>query len=100
MQDLFASAQGERLDLPDADVRIYAHALSPPDADTAFQALLKQTRWLDLTVVVWGKTHPQPRRVAWHGDPGTSYGYSGAKVEPLPWTPLLDKLRRRMESIT
>jgi alkylated DNA repair dioxygenase AlkB len=100
MQDLFASEEGERLDLPDADVRLYAHALSPADADTTFQALLKQTQWLDFTVVVWGKTHPQPRRVAWYGDPGTSYGYSGAKVEPLSWTPLLDKLRRRMESIT
>ena len=100
MDDLFATTGLERLDIPDAEVTFLAHALGAQDADVAFDALLKQTLWLDLSVTVWGKTHAQPRRVAWHGDPGTSYGYSGAKVAPLPWTPLLSKLRRRVEVLT
>lgn len=100
MINLFDNEKEERLPLPDADVRFFAHALSLEDADIAFNALLKQTKWLDKKVVVWGKQFQQPRQIAWHGDPGTSYGYSGSRVDPAPWTPLLEKLRRRVESIS
>ncbi|MEZ6019168.1 MAG: hypothetical protein R3F17_03445 [Planctomycetota bacterium] len=35
---------------------------------------------------------------AWHGDPGTGYAYSGLRLEPKPWTPVLSELRTRLES--
>ena len=40
----------------------------------------------------------QPRLSAWHGD--LSYRYSGIRLEPQPWSPLLARLRRRIEAIT
>jgi alkylated DNA repair dioxygenase AlkB len=51
-------------------------------------------------ITVFGKTHPQPRLVAWHGDPGASYTYSGIHHEPVPWTPLLQGLREKVEDIS
>jgi alkylated DNA repair dioxygenase AlkB len=41
-----------------------------------------------------------PRLVAWHGDPGTAYTYSGTLHEPLPWTPVLQSIRDRVQGLT
>jgi len=46
---------------------------------------------------MWGRTLPQPRLTAWYGDPGRSYAYSGLRLDPLPWTPLLLDIKTRVE---
>jgi alkylated DNA repair dioxygenase AlkB len=35
-----------------------------------------------------------PRLSAWYGDPGAIYSYSGLRLEPLPWTPVLLEIRQ------
>lgn len=101
MGDLFSSVSGEpeRIPLPDADLLYFEHALSRNEAATYFNELRAQTQWREEEVVVWGKRHKQPRLVAWHGDPGTTYSYSGSVLRPLPWTPTLSKLRGRVEEL-
>ena len=47
---------------------------------------------------MWGKKHPQPRLIAWYGDPGRTYTYSGIEMRPLPWTHLLQHIRLKVES--
>ena len=42
---------------------------------------------------MWGKTFPQPRLIAWSGEVGTSYTYSGIHLHAHPWTPLLRELK-------
>jgi alkylated DNA repair dioxygenase AlkB len=37
-----------------------------------------------------------PRLTAWHGDPGAVYTYSNIRMEPEPWTPLLESIRDRV----
>ncbi|MFC5460122.1 alpha-ketoglutarate-dependent dioxygenase AlkB family protein [Massilia niabensis] len=64
--------------------------------DAVFARLLAETPWRAETVVVFGKRHPQPRLTAWYGD--ASYTYSGLRLEPLPWTPLLLELRTAVEA--
>jgi len=54
-------------------------------------------RWEQPLVRVYGRLHRVPRLVAWVGDPGCSYRYSGHRHLPLPWTPELDELRDRLE---
>lgn len=44
-------------------------------------------------VVVFGRRHPTPRLVSWHGDPGCTYAYSGRTFAPNDWTPALRRLR-------
>ena len=64
--------------------------------DVVFARLLAETPWRAETVVVFGKRHLQPRLTAWYGD--ASYTYSGLRLEPLPWTPLLLELRAAVEA--
>jgi alkylated DNA repair dioxygenase AlkB len=40
-----------------------------------------------------GKSIYAPRLVAWYGDEGAVYKYSGHRNIPLPWTPLLKEIR-------
>ena len=60
--------------------------------------LLEQTEWRQERITVYGKPYLQPRLSAWHGDLG--YRYSGIRLEPRPWTPLLRQLKRRVEELT
>jgi alkylated DNA repair dioxygenase AlkB len=41
-----------------------------------------------------------PRLVAWHGDPGAVYTYSGTAHEPRPWTDDLRSVRERLQRLT
>ncbi len=55
-----------------------------------FRVLLEDVHWEQREITVYGKRHPQPRLVAWHGNPGTSYTYAGLTLHPTPWSdPLL-----------
>jgi len=60
--------------------------------------LLRETDWREDTVVVYGKRHLQPRLSAWYGD--AAYAYSGLRLQPAPFTPLLDTLRKTVEAVT
>lgn len=41
-----------------------------------------------------------PRRTSWHGDPGSTYAYSGRSFTPQPWTPELAGIRDALEATT
>jgi alkylated DNA repair dioxygenase AlkB len=101
LDDLFATQEtGIRLAMPDANVRFYLTALTPQEADNHFSALMSETLWREEKVFVWGKWHNQPRLVAWYGDEGADYTYSGASLQPLPWTARLSALRKRIETLS
>jgi alkylated DNA repair dioxygenase AlkB len=61
--------------------------------------LVEKTPWRAEDVVVWGKKYPQPRLIAWYGDEGSAYTYSGIQLTPLPWTSLLLDIKSRVESV-
>ena len=96
MQDLFASPT--RLDpvpLPGADVSYMREFdLGVPSMEM-MRALIDETPWRQEDVKVWGKTFRQPRLVAWYGDPGHAYRYSGISLNPLPWTDRIAESRLR-----
>jgi len=89
-----------RLDLPDADVRLWPQALPPRDADQRFSALRSRIDWQQEDILIFGERRRVPRLVAWHGDPGTTYVYSGTVHEPVPWTADLQWIRARVEALT
>lgn len=59
--------------------------------------LSAEVRWSQPLVRVHGRLHPLPRLVAWYGDLGCCYRYSGLRHDPQPWTPLLESLRDSLE---
>lgn len=89
----------ERLPIQDADVFFCSH-LELDDTDmTALRRLIAEVPWRAESVVVWGQQMAQPRMVAWFGDAGKSYAYSGIQLHPVAWTPLLLGIRTRVEDV-
>jgi alkylated DNA repair dioxygenase AlkB len=99
MKDLFSSAGLlEPLRIPDADVCYLRHfdlGLAP---EALMCALIAETPWRQENVTLWGKTFRQPRLVAWYGDPGRTYRYSGTALEPLPWTDRILAIKARVKA--
>ncbi len=98
--DLFPATEGlEHLPLEDAEVYSLRHLLLAEPAGAMTQHLLRETPWRAEHVVVWGKTFPQPRLIAWYGDVGHRDTYSGIHLNPLPWTPALLEIKTRIEAV-
>ncbi len=60
--------------------------------------LIETVPWRSEKITLWGKTFLQPRLTSWHGEPGKNYTYSGIRLVPLPWTPVLLDIKRRVEA--
>jgi len=99
--DLFAR-EGELQLVPMQDAEIYylPSLQLPGPADALLGVLIESTPWRAETVVIWGKSHPQPRLIAWFGDEGQTYTYSGIRLEPLRWTESLQAIRGEVEHVS
>ncbi len=98
-QSLYPHAAAEPLGLPGADL-LLLHQPELGEASAALLAeLVRDTPWQQETITLYGKTHLQPRLVAWYGDEGASYRYSGKTYQPRPWTTRLLALRDRMQEL-
>jgi alkylated DNA repair dioxygenase AlkB len=84
----------------DGEVYFYKSFFTKKDADYFFKKLFLETPWRDDTITLFGKKVAQPRRTAWYADPNKSYKYSGLKMEPLPWTQTLLKIKSSVEQKT
>lgn len=88
----------QRLDWPDGEF-LYLPAFWPAaEADRLLQQLRDLPDWTRHQVRLFGRLLPAPRLSAWYGDPGTSYRYSGVRHQPLPWPPLLLRLREEVSA--
>jgi alkylated DNA repair dioxygenase AlkB len=98
--DLFPT--DERLELilmKDAEV-YYLHHLSLAQAPhIVMRLLIDEVPWRAEKIVVWGRTYPQPRLIAWYGDAGKNYTYSSIQLTPLPWTTALLDIKSRVEAV-
>ncbi len=97
MLDLFSDSQPQQLPMADADVRYWPQIdLVRADHDL-INELIETTPWRHQQIVVYRKTHWQPRLTAWHGD--VSYRYSGITLPPAPWTPTLLAIKAQVEAV-
>jgi len=90
----------ERIPIPDAEVYYLGNLELGRDRDAVLRQLIAEAAWRQDKILVWGKMHRQPRLVAWYGDRGSDYTYSGLRMIPIPWTDLLLDIRRRVETAT
>jgi len=97
--DLFAAHSSlTPIPLEDGELAWLAQLPLPwPNAEV-MSRLLAETEWREESIVVYGKRHLQPRLSAWYGD--AAYSYSGLRLAPAPWTPLLETLRQAVQSAT
>lgn len=88
------------LHLQDAEIIYFAHFFDKKEADAIFTQLVKDIPWQQDDIQVFGKIHPQPRLTALFGNEGKPYSYSNIKMQPYPWTLLLQKIKSYVESVS
>ncbi len=84
--------------MQDADVSYLERMELGLSYDDALWRLVGEVPWEQRTIKIWGREHPQPRLVAWYGDPDCAYSYSGIRLNPIPWTDLILSLKNAVES--
>ncbi len=88
------------IELPDAVLDYRAHWIDSETADALLRELIDATPWTQPEIRIYGRLLAVPRLVAWYGDPGVGYRYSGLRHEPLAWTPSLQRIRERLQGET
>ncbi|MFT5322163.1 MAG: alkylated DNA repair dioxygenase AlkB [Pseudohongiellaceae bacterium] len=87
----------EKLQIADADIQLFPHFLSVTKADLYFDEFKTQMPWQQDSLNFGGKSVLIPRLQVWVGDKHSHYAYSGLSLSPLPWTPVLEKLKKLVE---
>jgi len=64
-----------------------------------FNVLTGSVQWRADQLVLFGRKVTTLRKVAWIGDDGCSYTYSGVQKIPQPWTPELLLIKDRLEQV-
>ena len=98
--DLFRNDPAANLLPYDGVVNYFGPVLSPSEADEFYQKSLAEIPWKNDEAVIFGKHIVTARKVAWYGDTGFSYTYSGTTKQALPWTPELVTLKALVEKLT
>lgn len=93
---------GPRRNLLPREGEAYYHGpvMSPADAGRHFETLRDGIAWRHDEVVMFGRRLVTARMVAWHGDAGLDYTYTGATKTALPWTPELLELKDLCERLS
>jgi hypothetical protein len=83
--DLFSTDERlERIPTEDAEVYYLRHLPLAQTPDIVMGRLIDEVPWRAENIVVWGRTYPQPRLIAWYGDVGMIYTYSGIQLTRCP----------------
>lgn len=92
---------GEENLLPrDGIVNYPGRVFSDKESATLFEALFATTPWQCDEVVLFGQKRILSRKVAWMGDAGFTYSYSGTSKTASPWSAPLLAIRERVEELS
>lgn len=70
------------------------------EADEIYSILLKTIDWNQGKISLFGKTYSTPRLEAFYSENDKTYGYSGQKMKNHAFTPLLLKIKSKVEIAT
>ncbi len=79
-------------------VYLWNNFLGVKEADALFNLLRNSIAWQEELLLIYGREVKVPRLVAWYGDSGLPYTYSGVCHRALPWLPELMVLKQRIEA--
>jgi alkylated DNA repair dioxygenase AlkB len=88
--------QPRQIRLQNGALDYYPQFFAAAEADALLEQLLHNIAWKQESMQLYGKTVPFPRLMAWYGDAGSNYAFSGAAYTPLPWTEELLHIRQRI----
>lgn len=98
--DFFPSDHETNLLPYDGVVQYRTPFLSAVAEERYLAGLRDEIPWRNDEVTMFGKTIVTARKVAWFGDAGLDYTYSGKTKSPLPWSELLHEIKRLTEEQT
>jgi len=101
-KDLFDhAATALQFNILPADGRVhYLPALfNAAQCNDLFNLLWESLQWQADQLVMFGRKVTTLRKVAWVGDAGCSYTYSGVEKHPQAWTPELLMIKKRLEQV-
>lgn len=90
------NAPPHHIPLKNGLLEYYPHFFTATEADAFLQDLLQHIHWKQEGMRMYGKEVLFPRLMAWHGDAGSAYAFSGATYEPAPWTPALLRIKEKI----
>lgn len=80
---------------------VYARDWTPREnADALFVELMQEVDWESRSIQMFGKRMLQPRKIAFQGDPGVRYAYSGGQYLAQHWHPRVAGLKQALLSDT
>ncbi|MEZ5560742.1 MAG: alpha-ketoglutarate-dependent dioxygenase AlkB [Pseudomonadales bacterium] len=83
---------------PTRSWRLFPRFLACREAQALFDELRRSVSWQQETIVMFGRAAPVPRLVAWYGDAGLNYRYSGNDHHCAGWPETLRALCRRVSA--
>ena len=93
---LFDSGPRELLPY-DGSARLFDWVLGSVDSTAVMNTLVSEVEWETHTIRMFGKEYLQPRLVAWFGDAGSEYSYSGLKMNVRDWVEPVGSLKSIVE---
>ncbi|UCJ10337.1 alpha-ketoglutarate-dependent dioxygenase AlkB [Chitinophaga pendula] len=96
----FHEPEHQLITLQDGLLHYYPSFFPPQEADNWMQQLLNEVSWQQEHIIIYGKQVPFPRLMAWYGDAGSNYAFSGNTYSPKPWIPVLSTIQSRIEAVS
>ena len=96
--DLFPPDPHQNLLPCDGIVRYLGAVFDPAEAEQHFATLQREVLWKNDEVTMFGKRLVTARKVAWYGDAGYAYTYSGTTKHALEWPAFLLPLKQWAET--
>lgn len=94
---MFALNGRQILPKGEGDALYVSNFLDNIKAIEIFNSLITEVDWEERSIRLFGKEFLQPRLMAWYGDPGAIYSYSGDTYYPKKWSPTLSRIKEIVE---
>jgi alkylated DNA repair dioxygenase AlkB len=94
---LFSDPANQHITLKDGELVYYPQFFSLQEATSYLQVLIEKIAWQQERMKMYGKEVLFPRLMAWYGDAGSTYAFSGNTYTPQDWTNELLQIKERIE---
>ncbi|GAB4144604.1 MAG: alpha-ketoglutarate-dependent dioxygenase AlkB [Bacteroidia bacterium] len=81
-------------------LKYFPNMFGEQESVVLFKNLQHTLLWQEKSIIIFGREVMQPRLVAWYGDEGIAYTYSGKTLTALPWTAELMQIKDRVEAVS
>jgi alkylated DNA repair dioxygenase AlkB len=86
--------------IPDGKLSYDAGFYNKKEADKLYEILMSELALRQNDIVIFGKEYKTPRLEGFYSKNGERYGYSGRRMESIPFSPVLKTICNKIESKT